>query len=55
MVDCAKVGTFGLNNIFLYLNATSQQVIQKQVSNSMWVAFTKVTRRKIMHYTEDGE
>lgn len=55
LVDCAKKGNFALQNIFLYLNATSQQVIQKQVKNDMWIAFTTITRRKIYHYTEDGE
>ena len=55
MVDCARVGNFALQNIFLYLNASSQQVIPKQIVNDMWIAFTKISRRKIFHYTEDGE
>lgn len=55
MVDCVKKGNFGLQNIFLYLNATSQQVIPKQVKNDMWIAFTSIVRRKIYHYVEDGE
>lgn len=55
LVDCVRQGNFALQNVFLYLNATSQQVIQRQVVNDMWVAFTRVTRRKIFHYTEDGE
>lgn len=50
MVDCVKKGNFGLQNIFLYLNATSQQVIPKQVKNDMWIAFTSIVRRKIYHY-----
>lgn len=51
MVDCVKKGNFALQNIFLYLNATSQQVIPKQVENEMWLTFTSITRRRIFHYT----
>lgn len=54
MVDCVKQGNYALQNVFLYLNATSKQVIQKQVYNDMWVGFTSITRRKIVHYKEDG-
>lgn len=51
IVDCIKKGTFGFpSNVFLYLNSTTQQVIPKQVANSMWIGFTKITRRKIVHY-----
>lgn len=50
MVDCVKQANFALQNIYLYLNASSQQVIQKQVVNDMWLGFTKITRRKIIHY-----
>ena len=50
-----RVGNFALQNIFLYLNSTTQQVIQKQVVNDMWIAYTRITRRKIVHYIEDGE
>jgi len=40
MVDCVKKANFALQNIFLYLNATSQLVIAKQVVNDMWIGFT---------------
>jgi hypothetical protein len=50
MVDCVNQANFALQNIYLYLNASSQQVIQKQVVNDMWLGFTKITRRKIIHY-----
>lgn len=50
MVDCVKKGNFALQNIFLYLNATSQQVIPKQIPNDMWIGFTRISRRKIFHY-----
>jgi hypothetical protein len=50
-----KQGNYTLQNIFLYLNSTTQQVIQKQVINDMWIGFTQITRRKIVHYIEDGE
>lgn len=50
MVDCVKQANFALQNVFLYINATSQQVINKQVNNDMWIGFTSITRRKIMHF-----
>ncbi len=55
MVDCVTTSIVALQNVFLYVNATSRQVINKQVMNDMWVSFTSITRRKIVHYTEDGE
>jgi len=55
LVDCVKKANFALQNVFLYLNATSQQIIQKQVINDMWIGFTSISRRKIFHYVEDGE
>jgi hypothetical protein len=55
MVDCVQQGNYALQNIFLYVNTSSQQVIQKRVMNDMWIGFTQISRRKIFHYTEDGE
>lgn len=55
MVDCVKQANFALQNLFLYVNASNQQVIPKQVINDMWVGFTSISRRKIVHYIEDGE
>lgn len=55
MVDCVKQANFALQNLFLYVNATSKLVIPTQVKNDMWVGFTKITRRKVVHYIEDGE
>ncbi len=55
IVDCVRQGNYALQNIFLYLNSTTQQVIQKQVVNDMWIGYTTITRRKIVHYIEDGE
>lgn len=55
MVDCAKKGNYGLQNVFLYVNATSQVVIDKKVENDMWIGFTHIWRRKIVHLVEDGE
>jgi len=46
---------YGNQNIFLYLNTTSQQVIPKQINNDMYVSYAYIARRKIAHYVEDGE
>jgi hypothetical protein len=56
MVDCVKDASFGgLQNIFLYLNTTSQVIIPKIVNNDMYVPFRNITRRRMTLYEEDGE
>lgn len=56
MVDCVKNGSFGgLQNIFLYLNTTSQVIIPKIVNNDMYVPFRNITRRRMLMLEEDGE
>lgn len=40
IVDCAKVGNHALQNVFLYINVTSQKVLPNQVLNDMWIGFT---------------
>lgn len=54
IVDCAKQVGFGLQNIFIYVNTTSQTVLPKTLYNDMYVAYTKITRRRMMLLREDG-
>ena len=50
MIDCVQNGTFGLQNYFYYVNATTKTTIGK-VKNDMYVAFTVMRARKIrLHY-----
>lgn len=40
IVDCVKSGGIGLQNIFIYVNTTSQTVLPKTFNNDMYVGFT---------------
>lgn len=40
IVDCIQSISFGLHNVFLYVNTTSQVVLPKVVQNDMYVGFT---------------
>lgn len=53
MVDCVKKVTFGVKNIFLYVNTTSQTIIGKIVENDMYVGFTTITKRKMFIFESD--
>jgi len=48
VVDCVQSVAFGLQNIFLYINTTSQTVFPKQVKNDMYVSYTTMTRRRMV-------
>lgn len=48
IVDCVQSVAFGLQNIFLYVNTTSQTIIPKQVKNDMYVPYTQMTRRRFV-------
>ena len=54
IVDCAKSTGFGLQNIFIYVNTTSQVVLPKTLNNDMYVGFTTITRRRMVILREDG-
>lgn len=53
LVDCAEKSSFGLQNVFLYLNSTSKAFLGK-VKNDMYVPFNNIYHRKIRLLTEDG-
>lgn len=53
LVDCAQKSSFGLQNVFLYLNSTSKAYLGK-AKNDMYVPFNNIYHRKISLYTEDG-
>ena len=53
IVDCAKKATFGLQNIFIYVNTTSQTVLPRTFENDMYVGFTTITRRRMVLHREN--
>jgi hypothetical protein len=55
MVDCTREAKFGLQNVFLYINVTSQKPLEKEVMNDMYVPFTVMHRRRMVYLEEDGE
>jgi hypothetical protein len=53
MVDCVQNGTFGLNNYFYYINASTKATVGK-VKNDMYVSFASIKSRKIrLHYENE--
>lgn len=48
IVDCAKEAPDELQNIFIYINTTSQTVLPKTFENDMYVGFTTITRRRMV-------
>lgn len=60
LVDCYKKMTDKetkeqyLQNVFLYVNTTSQMKMEVERENDMYVDYKVITRRKIMAYEEDG-
>ena len=53
IVDCAKRVTFGLQNIFIYVNTTSQTILPDVVENDMYVGFTTILRRRMVLHREN--
>jgi len=54
MADCVtKNNTFGLQNIFIYMNSSSQKILGR-AKNDMYVPFNVIWHRKIALYREDG-
>lgn len=54
IVDCVKQATYGLQNVFMYVNTTSQVVLPKTYNNDMYVEYTKITRRRMVILRENG-
>lgn len=54
IVDCARKSTFGLKNIFIYINTTSQTMVGGPQENDMFVGFTTINRRRMVLHRENG-
>lgn len=53
LVDCTTSTSDGLQNVFIYVNTTSQKVISK-VKNDLYVDFKVIWHRKIRLHTENN-
>ena len=54
IVDCSKRATFGRQNIFIFVNTTSQTILPNTMNNDMFVSFTNIYRRRFLTLEKDG-
>jgi hypothetical protein len=55
IVDCVTNSMFGLQNIFIYANTTSREVLPTTFHNDMYVSFNVIKRRSMLILREDGQ